>query len=152
MQVGLYPNPTIGPKARPPGKATRRNRSPGQQGGFVEQTIVTAGKLTIAREAACAMCKLASNICSTRPTCKHRWAGYALLSAQKNFESTKALGELTDQLYNVLFLQMKAERVAAYEPMQIVSCRIKHASLFGFSAISRRGSSSPPRSVRRACR
>jgi outer membrane protein, heavy metal efflux system len=49
VQAGLYPNPTLGYSGNQindgPGTA-------GQQGGFVSQEFVTAGKLTIAREAA----------------------------------------------------------------------------------------------------
>jgi cobalt-zinc-cadmium efflux system outer membrane protein len=49
LQAGLYPNPTVGYSGNQindgPGTA-------GQQGGFVSQEIVTAGKLKIAREAA----------------------------------------------------------------------------------------------------
>jgi outer membrane protein, heavy metal efflux system len=49
VQAGLYPNPTAGYSAQQindgPGTA-------GQQGGFVSQEFVTAGKLKIAREAA----------------------------------------------------------------------------------------------------
>ena len=52
LQAGLYPNPIIGSEASTAGQGdTSGNRSPGQQGGFIEQTIVTAGKLTISREA-----------------------------------------------------------------------------------------------------
>jgi cobalt-zinc-cadmium efflux system outer membrane protein len=49
VQAGLYPNPTLGYSGNQindgPGTA-------GQQGGFVSQEFVTAGKLKIAREAA----------------------------------------------------------------------------------------------------
>ena len=49
VQAGLYPNPTLGYSGNQindgPGTA-------GQQGGFVSQEFVTAGKLRIAREAA----------------------------------------------------------------------------------------------------
>lgn len=49
IQAGLYPNPTVGYSA------SQMNDGPGtagQQGGFVSQEFVTAGKLKIAREAA----------------------------------------------------------------------------------------------------
>ena len=44
---------------------------------------------------------------------------FAVLSAKKNFESIKALAQLTDELYNVLLSQLIVGEVAAYEPMQI---------------------------------
>lgn len=49
LQAGLYPNPTVGYSGNQindgPGTA-------GQQGGFISQEFITAGKLRIAREAA----------------------------------------------------------------------------------------------------
>jgi len=123
LQAGLYPNPTIGYEASTAGQGDNSgNRSPGQQGGFVEQTFITAGKLKIAREAAMRDIHISEQrLKQTEADLQAQVrAGYfALLSAQKNFETTKALAELTDQLYNVMFLQMKAGEVAAYEPMQI---------------------------------
>src|SRR5262249_3445270 len=44
---------------------------------------------------------------------------FDVLSAQKNFETTLALTQLIDELYNVLLLQFQVGEVAAYEPMQI---------------------------------
>ena len=44
---------------------------------------------------------------------------FAHLSARKNFEISRALAELTDNVFNVLLLQLQAGEVAAYEPMQI---------------------------------
>jgi cobalt-zinc-cadmium efflux system outer membrane protein len=123
LQAGLYPNPSIGSEASTAGQGdTFGNRSPGQQGGFVEQTFITAGKLTIAREAALRDVQISEQRLKQAEAdlqAQVRAGYFALLSSQKNFESTRALAELTDQLYNVMFLQMKAGEVAAYEPMQI---------------------------------
>lgn len=51
LQAGLYPNPTIGYQAELIGvKNEAGQRTPGEfQGGFVQQTIVTAGKLRLSR-------------------------------------------------------------------------------------------------------
>jgi cobalt-zinc-cadmium efflux system outer membrane protein len=123
LQAGLYPNPSVGYEASTIGQGDNNgNRSPGQQGGYIEQTIILAGKLTLAREAALRDVQISEQkLKETEADLQAQVrAGYfAVLSAQKNFESTKALAELTDQLYNVLLLQMKAGEVAAYEPMQI---------------------------------
>ena len=53
LQAGLYPNPSIGYEASSVAEGNPTgDRTPGQQGGFVEQTIVTMGKLSLARQAA----------------------------------------------------------------------------------------------------
>lgn len=51
LQAGLYPNPTIGYQAELIGVTGPNGRStPGEfQGGFVQQTIITAGKLRLSR-------------------------------------------------------------------------------------------------------
>lgn len=51
LQAGLYPNPTLGYQAELIGAKNEAGRStPGEfQGGFVQQTIVTAGKLRLSR-------------------------------------------------------------------------------------------------------
>lgn len=50
LQAGLYPNPTLGYQAELIGV----NGTPGEfQGGFVQQTIVTAGKLRLSRAKYC---------------------------------------------------------------------------------------------------
>src|SRR5262249_48660933 len=45
LQAGLYPNPTVGCQGDQLGSAGTK----GQQGGFLEQVIKTAGKLRLAR-------------------------------------------------------------------------------------------------------
>lgn len=50
LQAGLYPNPTLGYA----GELIGVNDTPGEfQGGFIQQTIVTAGKLRISRAKYC---------------------------------------------------------------------------------------------------
>lgn len=49
VQAGLYPNPTAGYSGN---QINDGPGTPGQQGGYVSQEFVTAGKLQIAREAA----------------------------------------------------------------------------------------------------
>src|SRR5206468_1059590 len=98
------------------------NRSPGQQGGFIEQTIVTAGKKTLARDAAQRDVQIAEQrLKQTEAELQAQVrAGYfAVLSARENYRVTRGLTALTDELFGVLLLQMRAGEVAAYEPMQI---------------------------------
>lgn len=45
LQAGLYPNPSLGYS----GEEISRNASGGEHGGFVQQTIITAGKLGLSR-------------------------------------------------------------------------------------------------------
>lgn len=49
VQAGLYPNPVLGYSGN---QINDGPGTPGQQGGFVSQELVTAGKLRLAREAA----------------------------------------------------------------------------------------------------
>jgi cobalt-zinc-cadmium efflux system outer membrane protein len=123
LQAGLYPNPMIGYEASTAGQGdSEGNRSPGQQGGYVQQTIITAGKLKLAQLAAMREMQIAEQrrVQAEADLQAQVRAGYfAVLAAQKNFETAQALAELLDELYNVLYLQMTAGEVAAYEPMQI---------------------------------
>ena len=123
VQAGLYPNPVIGYEGTTIGQGNPDGqRSPGQQGGFAEQTIVTAGKLTLARNAAQRDVHIAEQTLrqvETEVQTQVRVYYFAVLSARENYRVTQGLAELTDELYNVLLLQMQVGEVAAYEPMQI---------------------------------
>ncbi|MBI1832675.1 MAG: TolC family protein, partial [Planctomycetes bacterium] len=121
-QAGAYPNPTIGYEASSIGQGDMNSqRSPGQQGGFFEQTIVTMGKLKLAREAALrdvAIGEQRTLQVESDVRSQVRANYFAVLSAQKNFEIHRSLSQLTDELYQVLLAQLIAGEVAAYEPMQ----------------------------------
>jgi cobalt-zinc-cadmium efflux system outer membrane protein len=123
LQAKHYPNPTIGYEGSTLGQGNSNGqRSPGQQGGFFEQTIITMGKLTLAHEAAQRDVQIAEQRLKQAESdlqTQVRSRYFAVLSAKKNFESTKALAQLTDELYNVLLSQLIVGEVAAYEPMQI---------------------------------
>jgi cobalt-zinc-cadmium efflux system outer membrane protein len=118
VQAGLYPNPTFGYE----GDAVGQANSPGMQGGFLAQTVKTAGKLKLSRAAALVEMhvnemKLRGAEAELRAQVR---AGYFnVLSARKNVEVAHALAGFTDEVYQVLLLQLKAGEVAAYEPMQI---------------------------------
>jgi cobalt-zinc-cadmium efflux system outer membrane protein len=123
LQAGLYPNPNFGYDGSSIGQGDQDGqRSPGQQGGFVEQTIVTMGKLTLAREAALRDVQIREQHlrqAESELQTQVRQGYFAVLSAQKNYETNRALAQLTDELYNVLLQQLLVNQVAAYEPMQI---------------------------------
>jgi cobalt-zinc-cadmium efflux system outer membrane protein len=123
LQAGLYPNPVMGYDGSSIGQGDQDGqRSPGQQGGFVEQTIVTMGKLTLAREAALRDVQIREqHVRQTESEVQTqvRQGYFAVLSAHKNYETHRALAQLTDELYTVLLQQLLVNQVAAYEPMQI---------------------------------
>jgi outer membrane protein, heavy metal efflux system len=118
LQAGLYPNPVIGYE----GSTIGQGQTPGQQGGFIEQTIKTNGKLNLARGAALAEVQIAEThlrqVESDVQT-QVRLGYFAVLAARTQFDVIRALVQSTDDLYNVLLMQMRAGEVAAYEPMQI---------------------------------
>jgi outer membrane protein, heavy metal efflux system len=123
LQVGLYPNPSIGYEASTIGQGNPTgDRTPGQQGGFVEQTVVTMGKLSLARQAATQEIEIAEQkLKATEADVQAQVrAGYfAVLAARETYRVTKAMTEMTDELYNVLLSQLSVGEVAPYEPMQI---------------------------------
>ncbi len=122
VQAGLYPNPTIGYEGDTIGQASDTGkRSAGQQGGFIEQTIKTAGKLKLAQQAAhyeieIAVQKLRQTEAEVQTQVRAKY--FVLLSAKMNFDTMRSLVNLTDEVYNVMLLQLQAGEVAAYEPMQ----------------------------------
>ena len=88
LQAGLYPNPSIGYESDTIGQGNPTgNRTPGQQGGFVEQTVVTMGKLSLARQAAARDIEIAEQkLKATEADVQAQVrAGYfAVLAAQRN--------------------------------------------------------------------
>lgn len=118
VQAGLYPNPVLGYEADTIGQAS----SPGLQGGFLEQTIKTAGKLKLARAAAMQDVRLAE--LKLRQTqidvlSEVRTGYFNVLVAQKKLEVMRSLALLTDEVYLIMVAQLKAGEVATYEPMQL---------------------------------
>ena len=123
LQAGLYPNPSIGYESSAIGQGDQDGqRTPGQQGGFVEQTIVTMGKRTLARQAALRDVQIKEQNLRQAESdlqAQVRSGYFAVLSAWEHYRVIKGLTELTDELFGVLLSQMRIGEVAAYEPMQI---------------------------------
>src|ERR1043165_2980883 len=123
IQAGLHPNPTIGYDGGAIGQGNQDGvRSAGQQGAFVEQTIVTMGKKTIARESARREILIAEQRLRQAESdlqAQVRTGYFALLSARENYRVTRGLAELTDELFSILLSQFREGFAAAYEPMQI---------------------------------
>lgn len=122
LQAGLYPNPNIGYEASTVGQGnTNGKRSPGQEGGFFEQRLVTMGKLTIARHAAQRDVQIMEQNLKQAESdlqTQVRTLYFAVLSARENHRVGNGLTVLADELYSVLLLQMRAGEVAVYEPIQ----------------------------------
>ena len=125
IQAGLYPNPTAGyqadqvqPHLRIPPGATYSGA--GQHGGFINQLIKTAGKLTFTQQVSgfdYINALVAVRGARVTVTARVRTAYFAALVAQQNASINKDLADMLDLFYN---LQLK--RVvfvdAGYEPLQ----------------------------------
>ena len=124
LQAGLYPNPNIAYEGSAIGQGNQDGqRSPGQQGGFIEQTIVVAGKKTIARDAALRDVQIAGQHLKQAESdlqSQVRAGYFAVLSARENYRVVRGLTGLTDELLSILLGQLRVGEVAAaFEPMQI---------------------------------
>lgn len=127
VQAGLYPNPTIGyqsdqvqPWLRTPPDA--RGNGAGQQGGFLNQLIKTAGKLTLAQKVA-GFDYLNSLVAVRRAqvdvAAKVRAQFFAVLVAEESVKVSRAMAELADEVYGIQLKQVAAGEAAAYEPLQV---------------------------------
>ncbi len=122
VQAGLYPNPTVGYEGDTIGQSNNDGkRSAGQQGGYIDQLIKTAGKLKLAQQAArfdieIAEQRLRQTEADLRSQVRAKY--FTLLSAKKNFDVTRSLVNLIDEVYSLGVMQLQAGEVAAYEPMQ----------------------------------
>ena len=119
IQAGLYPNPVFGFEADTISEAN----TAGQQGGFIQQTIKTAGKLKLAQAAASIDVRAQRRIILRRAqlevASQVRSNYFAVLVAQETFRSTYALASFTDEAYGIWTDQVFAQQAAPYEPLQL---------------------------------
>ncbi|HXG10088.1 MAG TPA: TolC family protein [Gemmataceae bacterium] len=118
VQAGLYPNPVAGYQADQVGTAD----TAGLQGGFLEQTIVTAGKLTLARAAAwleVRNAEVALRRARIDVFTQVRAAYFAVLVAQENVRIARAMSRLTDEVYRIQVELVRSAQAAPYEPLQL---------------------------------
>ncbi len=118
VQVGLYPNPTIGYQSDTVGTSG----TAGYHGAFVSQEFVTKGKLSLAQETAMAelnksefelrkaRIKLVSSV---------RRSYFAVLIAQQKVRFARALSQLSDEMYRAQIELVAGGESAAYEPVQL---------------------------------
>ena len=127
IQAGLYPNPTIGYQVDqfqpnlpiPPGSSISGK---GQQGGFVNQLIKTAGKLKYAQRVAgfdYINALVAVRKARVDVTGQVRQYYFAALTAQKGVEINTALADMSDEVYKLQLKFLAAGQAAEYEPLQL---------------------------------
>ena len=127
IQAGLYPNPTLGYQVDqwqpnlpvPPGSSISGK---GQQGGFINQLIKTAGKLKYAQRVAgfdYINALVAVRKAQVDLTAQVRQYYFAAITAQKGVEVNSALADLSDEVYRLQLKQLAAGQAAEYEPLQL---------------------------------
>lgn len=126
VQAGLHPNPTVGyqvdqwqPKLNiPPGST---GSGAGQQGGFINQLIKTAGKLGLAQQVAgydYINALVAVRKARVEVTAQVRAAYFTAVVAQRGVEVNQALAGLADEVYQLQLKRVAAGEAAAHEPFQ----------------------------------
>lgn len=118
VQAGLYPNPTVGYEGDTIGTA----RTAGYNGVFFTQEFVTAGKLTLAQNAALnemqatqadlrkARIRLASNV---------RRNYFSVLIAQERLRFSRSIARLSNEVYHAQIDLVTGGESAPYEPLQL---------------------------------
>lgn len=117
VQVGLYPNPKVGYEGDTAGTAA----GAGYQGGYIEQTVKTAGKLQLAQAAAemdVAAAELALRAARNELITKVRANYFAALLAREELRVDRAVARLTEEMYRLQLDLLKARQAAAYEVLQ----------------------------------
>ena len=117
VQVGLYPNPVLGYLA---GEINDEKRA-GQQGGFVGQEIVTAGKLRLNRDVAGQEIRQAEFTWQAqrfRVLTDARHGFYDAMVAERAVELTEQLVRIGEQGVKAAEELMKAKEVARVDVLQ----------------------------------
>jgi cobalt-zinc-cadmium efflux system outer membrane protein len=127
VQAGLYPNPTAGYQVDQWQPWLRSLPFPtssgaGQQGGFVNQLIKTAGKLRLAQQVAgfdYINAVVAFRRAEVDVATAVRNQYFAVLVARQAVEINRALAALSDEVYRLQLGQVAAGQAAGYEPLQV---------------------------------
>jgi len=120
VQVGLYPNPTIGFQ----GDQIFDLGPFGQFGGFFNQTIVTAGKLTLARSVAFfdyLNARVMLKRAEVELTRRVRGYYYAALVAAENVRVDRLIFAFTDEVYRRQVDLVKLGTAAPYEASALLA-------------------------------
>ena len=127
IQAGLHPNPTVGYQADAVQPALRvpegvAGSGGGQQGGFVNQLIKTAGKLKLAQQVAgfdYVNALVAVRRAEADVAAAVRAQYFAVLVARQGVEVNRALVALADEAYRRQLAETAAGQTAGYEPLQM---------------------------------
>jgi outer membrane protein, heavy metal efflux system len=118
IQAGLYPNPTMGWEAdqwQPVANA-------GQQGGFINQLIKTAGKLSLARQVAgfdYLNAMLALRRAQIDLIYQVRQQYFSVIVARRSVEANRALVQMADEVYSIQMKMLAGGEAAGYEPLPL---------------------------------
>lgn len=118
IQAGLHPNPQVGYEA----DTVRTLATRGYQGPFLQQTIVTGGKLTLAQNAATMgyhNSELALQAARIDVASQVRSAFYDTLVARENVRLMRALAKFTDDIYQAQIKLASGGQAAPFEPLQL---------------------------------
>jgi cobalt-zinc-cadmium efflux system outer membrane protein len=118
IQARAYPNPTTGWEITP----SNDGSVPSAQGPFIDQVVVTAGKLKLASAAAemdLRNSELALRRARSDLATRVRNAYYALLVAKESVRVNRALARFTDDVYTLHTGILQAGTAASYEPMAL---------------------------------
>ena len=118
VQAGLAPNPVVGYQA----DTIRQGDTAGLQGGFIDQTIKTAGKLKLARaraEQEVRLAEIAFGRARFDLLTQVRGGYFSVLSARENVRVARLLAEFTDRVYEIQVGRVRAGQAALYEPAQL---------------------------------
>ena len=126
IQAGLHPNPTVGyqvdqwqPSLKiPPGNT---GSGAGQQGGFINQLIKTAGKLSLTQQVAgfdYINALVAVRKAQVDVTAQVRAAYFSALVARQSLEVYTAVATLADEVYKLQLKRVAAGVATGYEPFQ----------------------------------
>ncbi|NQV28297.1 MAG: TolC family protein [Rhodopirellula sp.] len=118
VQVGLYPNPTIGYE----GDTIGTGGTAGYNGAFLSQELITGGKLTLAQDSALlAMQATEADLRKARISLASdiRRAYFQVLLAQERLTFSHALAQLSEEVYRAQIDLVAGGENAAYEPLQL---------------------------------
>jgi cobalt-zinc-cadmium efflux system outer membrane protein len=118
IQAGLYPNPTLGYE----GDTINTARTAGYQGGFIEQTIVTGGKLQLARAAAEVEYRnalVALRRAQIDVATAVRSAYFEAIVAREKLRIQTSLATFTEEVFRTQVRLAEAGEAAVYEPLQL---------------------------------
>jgi cobalt-zinc-cadmium efflux system outer membrane protein len=120
ITAAAYPNPTVGWEVQP----SNNGSAAGVQGPFIDQTIKTGGKQTLAAAAAqkdldnaeLALRKARSDLAT-----QVRNAYFALLAAKETVRILEALAVFTDNMYRLQVVLVESPVGAGYEPGSLLA-------------------------------